>query len=86
MFALYWTKEQRWIIKLPHAQQMMLFDARPETFAPMRSGRMVWSTVELAHLGNVELADLLTSAWRTVAPKRLAGLLPGRAREKEMHP
>jgi hypothetical protein len=34
-FALYWLPEARWILRLPHFQEMMLFEARPETFAPI---------------------------------------------------
>jgi hypothetical protein len=70
-FALYAVRENRWIFKLPHDQQMMLFDARPETFSAMRAGRMVWSYVKVENLGTEELRDLLTAAWRTIAPKKL---------------
>jgi len=76
-FALYWAKDGRWIFKLPAHQQMMLFDARPETFSPMRAGRMVWSYVEVGHLDAAELKDLLAAAWRTVAPKKLQATYPG---------
>jgi hypothetical protein len=70
-FALYHADRNRWILKLPHSQQMMLFDARPETFEPMRAGRMVWSYVRIEDLDAQELRDLLRSAWTTVAPKRI---------------
>ncbi len=70
-FALYDSRTGRWIFKLPQHQQMMLFDARPETFAPMRAGRMVWSYVEVGHLDAAELKDLLLAAWRTIASKKL---------------
>jgi hypothetical protein len=70
-FALYHADENRWIFKLPMAQQMMLFDARPETFTPMRSGRMVWSYVRIEDLDAQELRDLLKAAWTTVAPKKI---------------
>jgi hypothetical protein len=71
-FALYWPKEEgRWIFKLPKPQQMMLFDTRPKTFSPMRAGKMVWSYVNVEDLDSAELKDLLTAAWRTIAPKKL---------------
>jgi hypothetical protein len=76
-FALYAVKEGRWIFKLPQHQQMMLFDARPETFSPMRAGRMVWSYVEVGDLDTAELKDLLTAGWRMVAPKKLQAIYPG---------
>jgi hypothetical protein len=68
-FALFW--QGRWIFKLPKPQQMMLFDARPETFTPMRAGRMLWSFVAVENLDTAELKDLLVAAWGTIAPKKL---------------
>jgi hypothetical protein len=70
-FALAPGKDNRWIFKLPQHQQMMLFDTRPETFAPMRAGRLLWSFVVVENLDNAELRDLLEAAWRMIAPKRL---------------
>lgn len=71
-FVLYSYKDESWIFKLPHYQQDMLFDARPETFKPMRAGRLLWSYVMVENLDADELRDLLISAWRNVAPKKLA--------------
>jgi hypothetical protein len=68
-FALY--SGRRWIFKLPMAQQMMLFEARPETFAPMRAGKLLWSFVAVENLDAAELRDLLYAAWTVVAPKKL---------------
>jgi hypothetical protein len=70
-FALYSDKDKSWIFKLPHHQQMMLFDARPETFRPMIAGRLIWSFVRVEDLDRAELRDLLEAAWRVVAPKRV---------------
>ncbi len=70
-FALCSGKGNRWIFKLPHHQEMMLFDTRPETFAPMRAGKLLWCFVEVEHLDNAELHDLLEAAWRMIAPKKL---------------
>ncbi|MBV9419529.1 MAG: MmcQ/YjbR family DNA-binding protein [Alphaproteobacteria bacterium] len=70
-FALYHADSARWIFKLPMAQQMMLFDARPQTFSPMRAGKLLWSYVKVQDLDAEELRDLLTAAWRVVAPKKL---------------
>jgi hypothetical protein len=76
-FALYGMPSARWVFKLPMAQQMMLFDARPQTFAPMRAGRLLWSYVAVENLDTAELKDLLIAAWRVVAPKKLqAGYEP----------
>jgi hypothetical protein len=70
-FALYSEKDKSWIFKLPHHQQMMLFDARPETFRPMTAGRMIWSFIRVENLDRAEMRDLLEAAWRMVAPKIL---------------
>jgi len=70
-FALYSDKDKSWIFKLPHHQQMMLFDARPESFRPMIAGRLIWSFVRVEDLDRAELRDLLEAAWRMVAPKTL---------------
>jgi hypothetical protein len=70
-FALFSHSERSWIFKLPHHQQMMLFDARPETFRPMIAGRLIWSFVRVQDLDQAELRDLLEAAWRVVAPKKL---------------
>ena len=71
-FALWWAQGQRVIMKLPPHQQEFLFAHRPEIFAPCRVGRVNWSFVELAHLDDAELADLVSEAWSTVAPKSLS--------------
>jgi hypothetical protein len=73
-FALWWNSTESWIFKLPHDQQRMLFDARPDTFSPMISGRLIWSYVEVENLSTAELRDFLESAWRNVAPKKLQAL------------
>ena len=70
-FALYSSTVGKWIFKLPKPQQMMLFDARPETFTPMRAGLMVWSFVAVENLDTAELTDLLTAAWKTIVTKKI---------------
>jgi hypothetical protein len=70
-FALYSPREESWIFKLPKPQQMMLFDARPETFRPMRAGKLVWSYVAVDNLDARELRDLLLAAWREIASTKL---------------
>jgi hypothetical protein len=70
-FALYWDKEERWILKLPRHQVMMLIEARPETFTAMHSGSMLWIYVDVNDLGASELRDYVTAAWRSVAPRKI---------------
>ena len=70
-FALFW--QGRWIFKLPKPQQMMLFDTRPDTFTPMRAGRMVWSFVAVEDLDNTRevasSAELRGAAHRSVSAR-----------------
>ena len=69
-FALFW--QGQWVFKLPKPQQMMLFDARPETFTPMRAGRMVWSYVAVDRLDVAELKSLMQAAWTMVVTRKAA--------------
>jgi hypothetical protein len=71
-FALFWSKSDRWILRLPEHQVMMLIEARPETFSPMHSGSMLWVYVDADALSPSELRDYLTAAWQTVAAKKIA--------------
>lgn len=74
-FALYWDKEELWILKLPEHQVMMLVEARPEVFSPMKSGSMLWIYVDVEKLDHDELRDYLTAAWRSVVPKKVSNRL-----------
>jgi len=69
-----WDGEALWLFKLPHHQEMMLFETRPDIFTPMRSGLMLWCYADVRKLGSAELRDLVIAAWRTVAPKKLQAL------------
>jgi len=71
-FALFWEKSERWIFKLPKHQVMMLIEARPKIFTPMRSGAMLWAYVDVNGLSASELRDYLTAAWRCIVPKKVA--------------
>ena len=81
VFALYWDKEERWILKLPSHQVMMLIEARPEIFSPMHSGSMLWIYVDVEKLDRAELRDYLTAAWRSVAPKKVASEFLGEEKQ-----
>jgi hypothetical protein len=74
-FALYWSKEHRRVMKLPHDRQMMLFESRSGPFQAMRSGRMIWSYVKIEDIAPDELKNLLVLAWRTMAPGNLANTI-----------
>ena len=71
-FALYWDKEELWILKLPKHQVMMLIEVRPEVFSPMKSGSMLWIYVDVDKLDRAELRDYFTAAWRSVVAKKVS--------------
>jgi hypothetical protein len=70
-FALFWGKTGRWILRLPEHQVMMLIEARPETFSPMKSGSMLWIYVDVEQLDAGELRAYVTAAWRHTAPRKV---------------
>jgi hypothetical protein len=61
----------RAILKLPKDRQTLLFEVRPEVFAPAVWGRIVWAYVRLEAVEAAELAELVEASWRLVAPKAL---------------
>ena len=69
-FVLF-SREGRWIFRLPHHQILMLIETRPETFAPMRAGALFWMYAEVEDLSADELRDYVRAAWRYTAPKKL---------------
>jgi hypothetical protein len=69
-FALAW--EGRGVLKLDKAHQEFLFEVRPDTFTKFRVGTGHWSCVELSHLDDAELADLVREAWSQVVPKKVS--------------
>ena len=81
-FAHGWVPEGTWLFKLPHHQEMMLFDTRPKTFTPMRSGAMLWAYVRVEDLDAAELKDLIRAAWRMVAPKKLQRALGAKGAQR----
>jgi len=50
---------------------MILFEVRPDTFSPAVWGALTWTYVELGRIDDAELAELVESARRLVAPKAL---------------
>ena len=71
IFASASPEKNRVTLKLDRDQQMILFDVRPDTFSPAVWGALTWTYVELGKVDDGELADLVESAWRQVAPKAL---------------
>jgi len=69
-FALGW--EGRTVLKLDKDHQVFLFEVRPDTFEKFRVGTAHWAYVELAHLDDAELRDLVREAWSMVVPKKVS--------------
>ncbi|HSV02039.1 MAG TPA: MmcQ/YjbR family DNA-binding protein [Phenylobacterium sp.] len=62
----------RTILKLDRGHQELLFEVRPETFAKCKVATVHWAYVELDHLDQAELAELVTEAWSQIAPKKVS--------------
>jgi hypothetical protein len=78
-FALFWGKAGKWILRLPEQQVMMLIEADPKLFSPMKSGSMLWIYIDVEKMDAAALRDYLTAAWRHTAPKKLLRSLHGEA-------
>ena len=66
----------RVLMKLEKHHQELLFEARPDVFAPMNSGAMRWSWVVIDGLDADELADLVREAWGQVVPRKVSAVEP----------
>jgi hypothetical protein len=62
----------RVILKLDKGHQELLFEVRPETFSKCPVATVYWSYVEIAHLDEAELADLVREAWSQIVPKKVS--------------
>jgi hypothetical protein len=70
------------VVKLTPEQQEILVQAEPKVFEPVAGawGRRGWTTVRITAADAVTLRSAITSAWLTVAPKKLAAEFRKRAR------
>jgi hypothetical protein len=50
---------------------MMLIEADPDVFSPMRTATMLWAYVDVTKLDAKALRGYMTAAWRYAAPKKL---------------
>ena len=68
------------VVKLTREHQEMLCDAEGVVFSPVKGawGARGWTAVDIAAADEATLAAALRTAWRTVAPKRLAATLDPR--------
>ena len=73
IFATLWPETGRGMVKLTADEQAMLVEAEPQVFAPVPGGwgRMGCTFVTLSNCDEATARDVLTRAWRRIAPKRL---------------
>ena len=71
-FVLYGFPSARWLFKLPMPRQELLFEVRPDVFQPYRASAMLWSYVDVEQLELDEIKSLVTDAWTTIVPKKVA--------------
>jgi hypothetical protein len=77
-FVLF-SRDGRWIFRLPHHQILMLTETRPEVFSAMRAGALFWVYAEVEELSSAELRGYVEAAWTYTVPKKvLKGYLQGR--------
>lgn len=69
-FAL--ALDGRVVLKLDRGRQELLFEIRPQTFRKFPVATVHWSEVQIGHLDETELADLVVEAWTQVVPKKLS--------------
>jgi hypothetical protein len=62
----------RTILKLEKGHQELLFEIRPQTFRKFPVATVHWSEVEIGHLDDAELADLVREAWSQIVPKKVS--------------
>jgi len=79
IFATVWVKERRAVLKLSLDDQDALVQVQPKTFLVTPWGSQGWTSVDLTRVNPGMFKDLLVGAWRRVAPKRVAALLPHRS-------
>ncbi|WP_297692841.1 MmcQ/YjbR family DNA-binding protein [Phenylobacterium sp.] len=77
-FALH--SNGRAIMKLDRGHQELLFEVRPETFSKCKVATTHWAYVELDHLDEAELAELVREAWSQIVPKKISRPLLAAAR------
>lgn len=79
IFATLNERERRACLKLNEIDQNVFssFDKKIIYPVPNKWGKQGWTLIELKKVRQDTLLDALTTAYKTIAPKRLIKLLPG---------
>ncbi|HXC56870.1 MAG TPA: hypothetical protein VNU97_16345 [Rhizomicrobium sp.] len=70
-FALYWSKSESWMLRLPADHVMMLVAVGGGIFKPMKNGSPFWVYVDVEKMDAATIRAYLEAAWRHTAPKKL---------------
>ena len=73
IFATLWLDERRVVTKATILDQAAFLESDPKAFTIVPGwGKQGWTFVHLEHVSERTLRDVLTAAWRNVAPKTIA--------------
>ena len=72
IFATLWETEQRAVLKFPLELQTSLVASDPDTFSLTGWEHQGWTGVQLTKIDLHHFKKLMVTAWKNVAPKRVA--------------
>jgi hypothetical protein len=77
IFATLGAGEGRAVLKLPVEEMHALIELDPNTFEGAKGwAKSGWTKIALRNVSVAQLRELMDTAWREVAPKRLAAATP----------
>jgi hypothetical protein len=71
IFATIWPSKNRAVVKLSLADQSALVAMDPKTFSVHSRSHPGWTNVHLKHITKGQFRNVVQTAWRNVAPKKL---------------
>ena len=69
IFVTLWPDDLRAVVKLGIADQTALVQADPVAFSLGGWSHQGWTNIDLGNIDQPALRDVITTAWRNVAPK-----------------
>lgn len=77
IFATFWPRELRAVVKLPLADQAALVQMDPDAFSLNAWSHQGFTDVNLRLVNPARFRTLVQTAWRNVAPKRMVAEAEG---------
>lgn len=74
IFATLQVKEKTAVLKMSPEEQSTFADVEPDAFEKIAWGKQTWTRVLLPKVKKALFEQLMVSAWRRVAPKKVAAL------------